>query len=175
MGLDNAFKRFDADRMSNGMKRLAPCLSVPVLLVAFAAQLASVSPAIADSSPVGTWVKKAEAGNPKITFTIEEWGPGKAKLTWHLKEVSLVLTVVSLLDGKDAPLLVNGKPSGETMAIQLIDKRHSRTIVKMDGKPFGASKGSFSEDFRTLTVENDYSASVGGNQAGKSTEVWTRK
>ena len=146
-----------------------------VLLGAFAALLAVASPAVADDSPVGTWVKKDEASNPKITLTIEQWGSNQAKLTWNVKQAALVLTIVSKLDGNDAPLLANGKPSGETMAIKLIDKRHSSTVVKMNGKLFGASKGAFSEDFKTLTVENDFSGSAGGNQAGKSTEVWIRK
>lgn len=148
---------------------------VRVLLIAFASLLAVASPAAAEDSPVGTWVKKAEASKPAITLTIEAWGNNKAKLTWHLKEPALVLTIVATLDGTDAPLLMNGKPSGETMAIKLIDKRHSTAVVKMNGKPFGISKGTYSEDFKTLTVENDFSESVGGNQAGKSTEIWIRK
>jgi hypothetical protein len=150
-------------------------MSVRMLLGAFAALLAIASPAVADNSPVGTWVKKDEAGNPKMILTIEQWGSNQAKVTWHVKQAALVLTIVSKLDGNDAPLLANGKPSGGTMAIKLIDKRHTSTVVKMNGKPFGASKSTFSEDFKTLTVENDYAESVGGNQAGKSTEVWIRK
>jgi hypothetical protein len=61
------------------------------------------------------------------------------------------------------------------MAITLTDKLHSSAIVKMNGKPMGTSKGTYSADFKTLTVENDYTAAVGGNPAGKTTEVWTRK
>src|SRR4029079_12003174 len=85
------------------------------------------------------------------------------------------MSVASGLDGKDAPVLVNGKPSGETMAITLIDKLHSSTVVKMNGQPFGTSKGTFSADFKTLTVENESSAAVGGTPAGKTTEVWVRQ
>src|SRR5215468_9197879 len=160
--------------MSNGTRRVDSSLTVRVLLGAFAALLAIASPAFADDSPVGTWVKKDEAGSPKMTLTIERWG-SEAKLTWTIKGANMVLTLVSKLDGNDAPLLLNGKPSGETMAIKRVDKRHSSTVVKMNGKQFGTSKGAFSEDFKTLTVENEYSESVGGNQAGKSTEVWIRK
>jgi hypothetical protein len=145
-----------------------------MLLIAFAALLAFASPAAADS-PIGTWVKKAEANKPAITLTIDAWGSGKAKLTWHLNRPAMVLTVVATIDGTDAPVLVDGKPSGETMAIKLVDKRHSTTVIKMNGKPFGTSKGSFSEDFKTLTVENEFSESVGGNAPGKSTEIWIRK
>jgi len=150
--------------------------SLTVLMVMVAALLLTgASPAAAADSPIGTWVKKAEAGKPAMTLQIEQWSPGKAKLTWHVAQANMVLTIVSALDGTFAPLLMNGKPSGETMSIKVIDKRHSASVVKMNGKPFGTSKATFSEDFKTMTVENDFSESMGGNQAGKSTEVWTRK
>jgi len=136
---------------------------------------AIASPAGAADSPVGTWVKKAEGGKPEITLTVEAWGTGKAKLTWRFKGMDLVLTLDAALDGSDAEVLMNGKPSGETMAITLVDKRHSTTIVKMKGKPFGTSKGTFSEDFNTMTVENEFSSSAGGNTPGKSTETWVRQ
>jgi len=150
--------------------------SLTVLMVMVAALLLTgASPAAAADSPIGTWVKKAEAGKPAMTLQIEQWSPGKAKLTWHVAQANMVLTIVSALDGTFAPLLLNGKPSGETMSIKLIDRRHATGVVKMNGKPFGTSKSTFSEDFKTMTVENDFSESMGGNQAGKSTEVWTRK
>jgi hypothetical protein len=149
--------------------------TVPVVMVASLLWLIGASPAAAADSPIGTWVKKEEAGKPGMTLTIEEWSPGKAKLTWLLAGGKTVLTVASALDGSYAPLLINGKPSGETMSIKLVDKRHAVGTVKMNGKPFGTSKSTFSEDFKTMTVENDYSESVGGNRAGKSTEIWLRK
>lgn len=146
-----------------------------LMLAVFTALLAGAPRAEAADSPIGTYVKKAEPGKPAMTMKIEEWAPGKAKLTYHIKDPPLVLTVQSSLDGKDAPVLMNGKPSGETMAIKLVDKLHSSTEVKMDGKPFGTSKGTFSPDFKTLTVENDFSTAFGSNPAGKSTEIWVRK
>jgi len=150
--------------------------SLTVLMVTVAALLLTgASPAAAADSPIGTWVKKAEAGKPAMTLEIEQWSPGRAKLTWRIAQANMVLTIVSTLDGSFAPLLMNGKPSGETMSIKLIDRRHATGVVKMNGKPFGTSKSTFSDDFKTMTVENDFSESMGGNQAGKSTEVWTRK
>jgi hypothetical protein len=137
--------------------------------------LMGASPATAADSPIGTWVKKAEAGKAVMTLTIEEWGPGKVKLTWRISEVNMVLTLVATPDGSYAPLLVNGKPSGETMSIKMVDKRHATGTVKLNGKPFGTSKSTFSEDFKTMTVENDFSETAGGHSAGKSTEVWIRK
>jgi hypothetical protein len=144
-------------------------------LAVFAALVAGAALAQAADSPIGTYVKKEAPGKPGMTMKIEQWEPGKAKLTYHIKDPPIVLTVLSALDGTEAPVLMNGRPSGETMAIKLVDKLHSSTVVKMDGKPFGTSKGTFSPDFKTLTVENDFSTAMGSNPAGKSTETWVRK
>ena len=108
------------------------------------------------------------------SMTIEKWGDS-AKLIYHIKDPPIVLTIASALDGSESPVLMNGKPSGETMAIKIVDKLHSVTIVKMDGKAFGTSKGTFSSDFNTLTVENDFTGPAAGGAAGKTTEHWVRK
>jgi len=155
--------------------RRSPTIVTLVSMV-FVALLAGAPPAAAADSPIGTYVKKEKGG--EMTLKIEQWGPGKAKLAWSFKGRGMdgmSMSLISGLDGKDAPLLVNGQPSGETMAIKLIDKLHSSAVLKMNGKPFGTSKGTFSADFKTMTVENDFTSSVGGNTAGKTTEVWTRQ
>jgi len=61
------------------------------------------------------------------------------------------------------------------MAVTRVDDRHYTANVKMNGKPFGTSKGELSVDGKTITVENDYQAAGGGNPAGKYTEIWDRK
>jgi len=144
------------------------------MVVALSLSLVGAPPASAASSPVGTWVKKTESGQPGMTLIIEEWGPGKAKLTWHVPNQKIVLTLVSKLDGSPAPLLIDGNKSSETMAIKLIDKRHTTTTLQMNGKPFGSSKSEFSADYNTMTVENEKPASGTGEKAGKTTEVWIR-
>jgi hypothetical protein len=149
--------------------------SIALALLASVSILTPSLPAWAADSPVGTWVKKGEGSTPVATLIIESWGSGKGKLTWRFKGTDIVMTVVSALDGSDAPVLLSGKPSEETMAIKLVDKRHSMTVVKMSGKPFGTSKAAFSEDFKTMTVENDFSTTIAGNPSGKSTEIWVRK
>ncbi len=152
-------------------------LMVPVLVV-LASLVSFVFPALAADSPVGgTYVKKAKDGKPEMTMAVDAWGPGKVKLTWHIniKGSDMTMSVVSTVDGKDADVLVGGKPTGETMAIKLVDKHHSSTVVKMNGQSFGTSKGTFSDDYKTLTVENDFSGPVNGNAAGKTTEVWVRQ
>ena len=139
------------------MRRL---LMVPVVVV-LASVLSFVPPAVAADSPVGgTYLKKSKDGKPVkdaepvMTMTVEAWGPGKVKLTWHIKikGSNTTMAVVSKVDGTEAEVLVGGKPSGETMAIKLVDKYHSATVVKINGQPFGTSKGTFSNDYKTLTV-----------------------
>lgn len=48
-------------------------------------------------------------------------------------------------------------------------------VLRMNGKPFGTSKAALSADGKTLSVENDFSMSVGGGTVGKSAETWVRK
>jgi hypothetical protein len=145
-----------------------------VVLGAAILVLATSSLSVAASSPVGEWVRKSGGDGSPMKLTIERWG-GQAKFVWHLPHAKMILSLVSNLDGKDAPLLIDGKPSGETMAIKLVDAHHSSAVVKMGGKAYGTSKATFSDDFGTMTVDNDYESSVGGNPLGKSTEVWVRK
>lgn len=159
----------DAVNMTRSLKALA-------VLVVFASLVASTARVEADDSPVGTWIKKAEGYKPEMTMIIEAWSAGKGKLTYRVKGMgSIAVTIVSAMDGSEAPVLVSGKATGETQAIKLVDKYHSVTVVKMDGKPYGTMKGTFSKDFRTLTVENDFSAATGSSASGKSKEVWVRK
>jgi len=142
--------------------------------VIVAAVLVGAAPVQAADSPVGTWLKKEANGKTSMTMTIEKWGDS-AKLIYHIKDPPIVLTIASALDGSESPVMMNGKPSGETMAIKIVDKLHSVTSVKMDGKAFGTSKGTFSSDFNTLTVENDFTGPAAGGAAGKTTEHWVRK
>jgi hypothetical protein len=140
--------------------------------------LAVAPPALAADSPVGTWIRTAGAAMPgELTMTIETWGKGKAKITWRGKGqgMDFVMTIKSSLDGKDAPVMVNGKDSGEKMAITMVDKHHTVTVMRMDGKPFGTSKATYSDDFNKLSVENDITFAGGGMGAGKTTETWVRK
>jgi nitrous oxide reductase accessory protein NosL len=95
----------------------------------FAALIAGAARAEAADSPIGTWLKKDEKGKTSMTMTIEAWGSGKAKLTYHIKDPPVVLTIASGLDGNEVPVLMNGKPSGETMAIKMVDPLHSFTVL----------------------------------------------
>ena len=72
---------------------------------------------------------------------------------------SIVSTVLTPLDGKDVPLLVNGKPSGQTMGIKRIDSRHTVTVLRFQGKETGISKAEISPDGKVLKIETDYATS----------------
>ena len=111
-----------------------------------------------------------------MTLTVEACCNGGRRLTYQvaMSGTKTVLTVESRLDGREAPVLVNGKPSTETMAITRVDSHHAAVILKMNGKLFGTSKSTLSADGKTMTVLNDFASSAGG-QMGKSTEIWVRK
>lgn len=150
--------------------------TIAAVVVGLVLRLGQVARAGGADSPAGTWVKRLDAGVPSVTLTIEAWGGGgRARLTWRYAGTNVVMTIASTLDGSDAPLRVNGRLSGETMAIKRIDRLHALTVVKMNGEPFGTSRTTFSEDFQTMTVENDFTATAGASKTSRSTENWVRK
>jgi hypothetical protein len=126
---------------------------------------------------IGTWVRHATDSTPAMAMKVEACCNGGRRLTYHIPMGGgeMVLTVESPFDGTEVPVLANGQPSGETMAITRLDAHHASTIVKMNGSPFGTSRATLSADGRTLTVLNDFSASVGAQRAGKFTEVWVKQ
>src|SRR5712692_454654 len=124
--------------------------------IALVACLFSLSPIVrADSLPVGTWIQRSPQPGGSITMTVEAVGPGR-KLTYTISGPNAtrsVMTVLTQLDGKDAEVLLDGKPTGETMAIRMIDSRHTFAVLKMQGKEMGTSKGEVSADGKVLKVE----------------------
>jgi hypothetical protein len=108
-------------------------------------------------------------------MTVEEVGSGW-KLTYKLVGPDApgtnVSTVLTPLDGKDVPVLVEGKPSGQTMGIKKIDSRHTVGVVKFQGKKMGISKGELSPNGKVLTVETDYADS---NPIRKEIQYWDKQ
>ena len=122
---------------------------------------------------VGTWVRTDEHAKG-LTMTVEACCKGGRRLIYHLAmagQPPATMTVDSPMDGTEVPALLDGKPSGTTMAIKRVDDRHTSTVVKMGGKPFGTSNGTLSPDGKTLTVE---SVTLGGKPE-KIIETWVRK
>jgi hypothetical protein len=85
-----------------------------------------------------------------------------------------MMTIESALDGSEVPVLVGGKPSGETMAIKRIDSRHTLTDIKMDGKAFGTSRAEISADGNMVTVKNT-TAGHAGQEPSTTTETWVKQ
>lgn len=125
---------------------------------------------------VGTWVR-TDARGRGLTMTVEPCCNGGYRLVYHVPAMQgqppTTLTVDSPMDGTEVPALVAGKPSGETMAVERVDDRHYRAVVKMDGKPFGTSSGTLSADRKTLTVESV--TQTPGGKAEKIIETWVRQ
>jgi hypothetical protein len=147
------------------MKRFA----IAVCLVALAASArAQIAP--------GTWIKR---GTSAMVMIVESAGPG-IKITYQFngadgKPMSRnVMTIVTMLDGKEAAVLIDGKPSGETMAVKRIDALHTFTVIKMQGKEFGTSKLEVSGDGRVLKVENHATAGA-GQPASVTMEYWDKQ
>lgn len=127
---------------------------------------------------VGTWARKETPATPgKMTMTVAACCGAGRRLTYQFQVSGspVELTVESKFDGTEAPVLMNGKPSGETMAIKRIDAHHASAVVKLNGALLGTSKSTLSADGKTLTVDNDFSSSVGGQPAGKVTETWVHQ
>ncbi len=144
--------------------------------MAFVVCLLSLSSlAGAESLWSGTWVLRVPPQGGRLTMTVEEVGTGW-KLTYKVvgpaAPGTIVSTVLTQLDGKDVPVLIEGKPSGQTMGVKKIDSRHTVGIVKFQGKEMGVSKGEISPNGKVLKVETDYASS---NPIGKETQYWDRK
>jgi hypothetical protein len=166
--MQRARGRLEATMTGVSVKTLAS--SIALLALGFAQPLFA-------QVELGTWVRKPTATQPGMTMIVEACCNGGRRLTYRftMDNKEMRLTVESRLDGKDAPVLVDGKPSGETMAITRVDARHANAVLKMNGTFFGTAKGTLSQDAKTLTVVNDYSSSAGGHAAGKYTEVWVKQ
>jgi len=148
------------------MRASSYALTVSALLFAFAPGVLTAQ------LGVGTWVRTDSAG-PRMTMTVEPCCGGGFRLTYHVANV--VMTVDSPMDGRAVPVLIDGKPSGETMAIKRLDAHHAVTTMTMNGQAFGTSRSTLSADGKTLTVEDDFTAAAGGQAVGKRTETWVRR
>ena len=100
-------------------------------------------------------------------FTYKVVGPGAPGAS----DTSLLTP----LDGKDVPVLIGGKPSGQTMGITKIDSRHTVNVIKFEGKEIGTSKSELSANGKVIKVETDYPDSNPGAPAGKQIQYWDRK
>ena len=121
-----------------------------------------------------TWVR-TDAHVQGMTMTVEACCNGGLRLIYQIpvpNQPAMTMTVNSPMDGTEAPALVGGKPSGETMAIKRLDDHRYTAVLKMNGATIGTSNGTVSADGKTLTVESVTNA---GGKADKVIETWVRK
>ncbi len=81
------------------------------------------------------------------------------------------MMVTTQVDGKDVPVLVDGKPSSQTMAIHMIDDRHTVNVMKMNGNPIMTQKSEISVDGKVIKDEST-SATPGGQTI---IQYWDKK
>jgi hypothetical protein len=124
---------------------------------------------------VGTWVQTAPMKG--LTMTVENCCNAGRRLIFQmtLGQKTQTMMVESRFDGSDAPVLVDGKPNGETMALKRVDDRRTSTVFKRDGKVFRTSTTTESADRTTLTVENEMIDTADGRVTGKMTETYVKK
>jgi len=111
-----------------------------------------------------------------MSMTVQACCNGGRRLIYHAEgsgQPPMEMTIDSGLDGKDAAVLVGGKPSGQTMAITRVDALHVTSIQKMNGKIMGTSKGTLSADGKTMTVEDEIADSTA--KPMKFTEKWVKQ
>jgi len=124
---------------------------------------------------VGTWVQTAPMKG--LTMNVDQCCNGGRRLTFHITvgQKTQTVTIESRFDGSDAPQVVDGKPSGETMALKRVDDRRTTTVFKKNGKVFRTSTATESADRMTMTVENEFIDPGDGRVTGKMTETYVRK
>ena len=123
----------------------------------------------------GTWVQR----DGVLVLTVEEAGAAR-KLTYRTrgpdgKFMKGELTHVTTGDGKDAPMLIDGKPTGQSMAIRKVDANHTATVLKLNGKDCGTSKSEVSADGKVMKTETEYSNPTCGAVGKKQVTFWDRK
>lgn len=100
-----------------------------------------------------------------MTFTYSV--PGSAKAADRL-------SFDTQFDGADVPIVMNDAPTGQTIAITVLDDRHAASITKFQGKTTGTSKSELSDDGKVLRVDNDVAPAGSANTVHR-TEVWDKQ
>ena len=137
--------------------------------------LAGASTSAQAQFAVGTWVQKSGPLAGKISMKVEMCCGSGRRFSYFFKgNPAAMMIIESALDGSEVPVLVGGKPSGETMAIKRIDSRHMLTDIKMNGKAFGTSRAELSADGNMVTVENT-TAGNAGQEPSTTTEIWVKQ
>jgi hypothetical protein len=144
-----------------------------VYVATFLSLVGGVNQANAQWAVGTTWIR-TDAEGKGVTMSVAACCNGGYRLTYQMPPMggqpAMVLTIDSPLDGTDAPTLIGGKPSGQTMAIKRVDDHHYTAVVKLNGQRMMTANGVVSADGKTMTVED-----VTQGAGTKTVETWTRK
>lgn len=144
-------------------------------VLAFSMVVGWASPARAQLAVGTTWVRTDEAGKG-IVLNVEACCNGGRRLVYHIPSMggqpASTMSIDSPMNGTEAPTLVAGKPSGQTMAIKRVDDHHLTAVLKVNGQPAATYNGTISADNKSMTVDGVVGT---GSQALKLTETWVRK
>ncbi len=125
---------------------------------------------------VGNWAR-TDSDGMGMTLTVEACCSGGLRLTYHIPAMgdqpAATLTVDSPMNGTEVPVLLNGKLSGETMALKRVDAFHMSGVVKMNGELFVTSSTTLAADSKSATTESITQMSGGKTQ--KVIETWVKK
>jgi hypothetical protein len=142
---------------------------------------ASLALAAADPG-LGTWALRSDSAaagdTEQATLTVTPWSHGGRQLKYSIVLPGIgvsTLVIQTAMDGKDAPVVINGRVIGETMAIKRQDSRHATSVVKWNGTPTGTSTEAISEDGKTMTVITDMTTDSPTAREGKQTQVWEKQ
>ena len=147
---------------------------------AFLALVLGFSPvAWADCPWTGAWVlRPAAKAAATLSMTAEAVGPG-CKLTYTMVGKDMPKTAIATIDltfdGRDVRTMSNGKPTGQTMAVKMLDANHYFTVMKYDGKQTGTVKSELSADGRTLKSEIDTTVDSLNGPVGKTVQYWDKR
>jgi len=155
--------------------KFMPTTTRLVCVASFLSLVAWVNQANAQWAVGTTWVR-TDAEGKGMTMSVSACCNGGYRLTYQFPAMggqpAMVLTIDSPLDGTDAPTLMGGKPSGQSMAIKRVDDRHYTAVVKLNGQPMMTATGVVSADGKTMTVED---VPQGAGNGARTTETWIRK
>jgi hypothetical protein len=119
---------------------------------------------------------RTDAAGKGIVLNVESCCNGGLRLVYQIPPMggqpASTLSVDSPMNGTEAPALIAGKPSGETIAIKRVDDHHLTVILRMKGQPFATYNGTILPDNKSTTVDSVHGT---GSQAQKITETWVRK
>jgi sensor domain CHASE-containing protein len=76
------------------------------------------------------------------------------------------------MSGIEAPVLLTGKPTGQTMTITRVDSLHIRGVVKFNGQPAGIYNSTISADGKSAT--NVGTLPMPGSKTQTVIETWVR-